>query len=188
MEVEPTENLVATSAFHEPADQQPAPKPTRPKCPNQIKAEERKRLKKIEDERKKQEREELSLKRKQEREAKRREKEEQREKKSGRQGGGSRHGGKKRTRVEKPTAPVATVPFPPAHAVQQQQPPSTSDDQDDRTTCCICMERKRNARIKNCEHIIMCVECAVQCAVLGGTCPMCRVPYNEDDVVQVFLC
>lgn len=49
-------------------------------------------------------------------------------------------------------------------------------------TCAACWEAAANCCLKNCGHVVVCMECAGKL----DKCPACRVPYSKNGFVRVF--
>ena len=54
-------------------------------------------------------------------------------------------------------------------------------DQDNKT-CIICFDKEINTLISNCGHLGCCFECASNM----NTCPICRVPYNLENLIRIY--
>jgi hypothetical protein len=53
------------------------------------------------------------------------------------------------------------------------------------SVCVICMTNVRNILLKKCGHICMCNQCVNK--LVKKECPICRINFNSEDFIQIFL-
>ncbi len=63
-----------------------------------------------------------------------------------------------------------------------QEPKPGNEGESEALSCKVCMERNCESCLP-CGHILMCMPCALAC----NKCPVCREPYDESGVKQIFL-
>lgn len=61
-----------------------------------------------------------------------------------------------------------------APAPVQQQPQQQANKLEEKDQCVICFEKRRDAAIIPCGHLISCMECIEDIKTRGGVCPQCR--------------
>jgi hypothetical protein len=76
----------------------------------------------------------------------------------------------------------------PSQEEQLSPPPAANlrDGGDDRRSsremCCVCMDRRANALLAPCSHLIVCVQCARR--LMPPRCPQCRYPVQQITVLR----